>query len=467
LFVPFGCASKPWPEPTTEVGFTLKSAETLKLKNGVELYFIEDTELPFVSGTLYADFGQYNLPQSEWVTANAMGDLLRVGGAGSRSADELDRELERLSAGISTDLSSEYGSIAFSSLSTDFEAVLKLFVDVLTSPRFEQGRLDNWRDSALEKIKRRSDDPSEVANITFQQILYRGTIYDKVRESKDVMNISRTKLISLHQQVFNLHNARLVISGNIKKDHLVKLLEKYLPEKTRRIDSTARKIVKPNLTDQSGIYFIEGEWDQSTIIIGHGGFERFNDEQYHLEPFNRVFGAGGFTSYLMRKIRVENGLAYGTYGSMTSDVIPGKNFIIVQTKAESTTKAMGLAFDVLADFKAGRVKSADLVEHLNGIRNSYVFKYESPLATANRQVLLDLLKYPKDYDTIYLDRVLKTEVQDLQRLAQNYWQTDKFIIVVAGSINAYNLLEAEVKNKDSALYQRRLRKVTFKEKAEL
>ncbi|NDC37685.1 MAG: insulinase family protein, partial [Proteobacteria bacterium] len=93
------------------------------LPNGLTVLFLQDDELPLVSGVLYLRSGALWEPVTPVGAAGALGELMREGGAGERSADALDETLEKLSASVASSISGEFGTVAFSALSADFETV--------------------------------------------------------------------------------------------------------------------------------------------------------------------------------------------------------------------------------------------------------------------------------------------------------------------------------------------------------
>ncbi|MFO0006354.1 MAG: insulinase family protein, partial [bacterium] len=117
--------------------------------------YLKDSELPVAQGQLIIRGGALWANQYPLGTTSAMGDVMRTGGAGDLSADALERELEKLAAGVSSSFSTEFGSISFSCLTSDLERVFKLFADVALRPRFEQDKLNLWKGQSLEGIRRR------------------------------------------------------------------------------------------------------------------------------------------------------------------------------------------------------------------------------------------------------------------------------------------------------------------------
>ncbi len=188
LLLGAGCSPRSSAAPegalSAERSFKPPVPERWTLPNGLTVMYLKDTELPLVTGTIYVRAGGLWEPEGRIGIAGAMGELMRQGGAGNLSADALDERLEKLSASVSSSVGGEFGSVAFGSLSGDFETVFGLATDVLLRPRFEQSRIELWKGQSLEGIRRRTDDPWTVAGIAFGQLVYGNTPYGRVGTEK-------------------------------------------------------------------------------------------------------------------------------------------------------------------------------------------------------------------------------------------------------------------------------------------
>ncbi|HXN07191.1 MAG TPA: insulinase family protein, partial [Nitrospiria bacterium] len=70
--------------------------------NGLKVYLLEDHELPLIRINAVIKVGSLYEPEEMIGLASFTGSLMRTGGAGGKSGDEIDEILEFLSAGIST-----------------------------------------------------------------------------------------------------------------------------------------------------------------------------------------------------------------------------------------------------------------------------------------------------------------------------------------------------------------------------
>ena len=166
------CA-KPHEELTFEpIQFKPPVPQKHELSNGMVLYLLEDHELPVFdisglvrTGTIYDSSDKVGL-------ASIFASVMRTGGTISREPDALNEGLESMAASVEVGMSPEYGSVSLSTMAEDIEKGLEIFADVLRNPAFREDKLELRKQQAIEGIRRRNDNPIQLAWRNFSEILY-------------------------------------------------------------------------------------------------------------------------------------------------------------------------------------------------------------------------------------------------------------------------------------------------------
>lgn len=453
------------PEPTRadEVAqFKPLEPERWSLPNGLTVVYLQDNELPVVKGTLFLRAGALWAPQYPVGTTSAMGENMRLGGAGELSSDALDKELEKLAAGIASNFSSEFGSVSFSCLSSDMDRVFTLFSDVVLRPRYESDKLGLWKGQALESIRRRVEDAGTVASVSFTQLMYGSTPYGRISRSSDITAISRDDLVNLHREFVRPDGAILVITGKMDRAHVSELVDQHFGPWQAR----GHLLPPPPPVDyqpKPGVYFVKLPFAQASVKLGQLGVSRFTRDYPAIDVFNEVFGSSGFGSRLMKRVRTELGLSYGVYGGIAPGVVKGTNAVFLQTKANSVGSAISESIEVLRGLQSHEPLKDELAEKKSAISNSFVFNFGSIDEIAGRTARQELLNYPSDYDKTYLSKVQEVTPEEVTEVARNRWDPSQFVIVVVGNDAAYAALEQERSREDSMLRSFDLRKLGFDE----
>lgn len=436
--------------------------ESWTLENGLKVYFVNDPELPVVSSSIFIPGGSFWEKSEERGLYAALGDNMRSGGAGKLSPQDLDREVEKYAASISSSFGQEFGSISSSSLSTDFEKIFSLMCEVLLRPTFNRERLSLWKGQSFEGIRRRVDDPTTVASLAVRQLLVGGTPYGSITLSQDITSITRPKLRALHVRAVIPNNAILAISGNISREQAGIVVQKYLAAWPKASSSL---VPPPPFPDQknSGIVFIEQPLAQATVLIGQLGPERFSSDQYATEIFNQHFGSGGFGSVLMKRIRTELGLAYGVYGSINPGLKKGRTLLHLQTKPESVGEAVAESLNSLEGMKQKEISQSDLIETRKSIANTFIFNFTSPSQVLGRKVQSDLIGYPPNYDQKYLENIRAVTAADIKEVANKRWNYNDFVLVLVGPKTALESLKTAQPRLPSPLNSAKIRMAGFDE----
>jgi len=411
-----------------------------RLQNGLEVRFARNDELPLVRGALYIKGGGLQELDGETGLADATGKMMRAGGAGRRGPEELDRALESLAASIGGSFASEYGSFTFQSLAADAPAVFGMFADVLQRPRFDAQRLAVWKAQAAEEIRRRKDDSMTVAQLSFMQLLYRGSKYGRVLKSEDVERMRPELLQRMHRRLVQPDRAVLVIVGAVEEALVRSMVEREFAawKPGQAVDLTPPPL---KASPAPGIVHIPMPFQQSAIVIGQLGVPRLTADHVAIDVFNEAFGSGGFGSQLMMEVRTRRGLAYGVQGIMMQRVVRGPNLITLSTKRESTVDAIVASLGVLRQMQTTPLSDAVVGEHQQAIANSFIFAFESPIDIIQRSVSQRFLGYPLDYDRTYLRRVSEVTPADIQRVASSYWNVKECVVVVVGDPSVRGALE--------------------------
>ena len=460
------CAKQPRifkaPETTEDLSFTPVKPLEWQMPNGLKVVYVEDKELPIVRGALYIPRGTLWEKPSEYDLVSAMGYLLRQGGTENLEPDKLDFQLEKLAASVESGYSSEFGSISFSCLNSDIDSVFPIFADVLLKPKFDESRLDLWKGQMLEAIRRRTDDPSTIASIAYRSLVYGNGSFGRTGVSADIKKINQKDLLRLHKEFVVPNQAYLAVIGNISREKLEETVNKYLStwQKAETLDSFEPSF-SYNFTP--GIYFVEQPLEQATIYIGQQGPARLPADYTAIEAFNNIFGSGDFGARLFKKIRTELGLAYSLYGAVLPSFLVGQNIIVIQTKSESASQATVESLKILKEMQLSKVTEEELELSKKTIKNSFIFKIDSPDDAVKRYIMLKMLKYPDDYDSTYFEKTNKVSLSDIKDAAAKYWDLNKLVIVVVGNQKAYNAFKNDLDKNLGSLYNLKLQKCSFDE----
>lgn len=433
------------------VQFDLPRADSWTLENGLQVYYYHNAELPLMQGKMYFRGGALNDPFGIPGLAGASGSQMRSGGIVGMSPAQLDKKLDDMAASIESSFGEEFGSVGFFSLSEDFEEIFSIFSKVIRQPAFDQKRLALWKALSKDGISHRRDAPSTMASMAFNELVYgKGSPFARYKSVESINKITRSSLQDFHKLFVRPDTALLAISGSLSKSEARKAIQKYFGDwkaGTKELPElpTVTHNIKP------GVYVLERDFEQATVIMGHLGPPRHTEDAYATTILNRVFGHGGFSSLLFREIRSRLGLAYSVYGGIWPDVVAGTFQVSMGTRAEKAADAIDAVLEQINKIQNELVATDDFIAAKSATEKSFVFKFADPSFVADRAALLNILAYPKLYDEGYLASVEKVTREQAQEVARTRIEPDKLVIVVVGKVSPEEM--AKKLSKDFDVYR--------------
>ena len=435
--------AKPHQELTFEpITFKPPVPEKRVLSNGITLYLLEDHELPLFNINGLIQTGNIYDPADKVGLASICAGVMRTGGTMSREPDMLNEALESMAASVEVGMSREYGTVNLSTLAEDIEKGLEIFADVLRNPAFREEKLELRKQQAVEGIRRRNDNPIQLAWRNFSALLY-GTDhpFGWYSEIEGIESITVEDLKAFHAKYYQPDNMMLAITGDFDTETLIPQLEKVFAgwEST---EIAFPDVPTVDATLEPSVNYIFKDLPQSVMLIGHFGIKRTPDfpDYFALRVMNDILGEGGFTSRLMREVREKHGLAYmvGSIMQTTYYTNPGEWFAYSQTRTDKTAEAISLIIDVVKGLRDTPVPEAELQRTKDSLINSFVFGFESSSQIAFQQMMLAYRDFAPDFLETFTDNIAKVTAEDVQAVAQKYLHPDALTIVAVGNKESFD-----------------------------
>ena len=128
------------------------------LPNGLGLVVVEDKRLPLISFRLAFRCGDANDPAELPGLSDMMSSLMTEGTA-QRSSRQIAEEVERFGATLAVGSSSDFTTVAASSLSVYADEILDLIADVTMNPSFPQNEVDLARENTKQLLLQQRAQP--------------------------------------------------------------------------------------------------------------------------------------------------------------------------------------------------------------------------------------------------------------------------------------------------------------------
>ncbi len=402
------------------------------LPDGTVVYLAPSHEFPLVNLTITFKGGASLDPADAPGLAGLTARMVREGGTAKLSPAELDETLDFLATEASVSANETFTTASLNTLKSNFDESLGLFLDMLRTPRFDQGRLDTAKARAIEGLKQRNDDAASILSREWKRLVY-GTDHFESAEptGASVEAISRDRLTEMHGRVFHPGNAIVAVSGDFEPQEMLTKLEKAFTGWER--GGVAPDPVQPTATLEPGLYHVPKEIPQGKVVLGCRSIERDDPDAIPLLLLNEILGAGGFTSRLMQQVRSNEGLAYSVRSTITPRVTyPGDFRAGFESKNATVALATKIVVDEIRKVREELVTDDELETAKRGLIETFPRQFESKPQMLRVFVNDEWTSRPQDFWKTFRSKVDAVTREDLQRVARKHLDPEKMAILVVG-----------------------------------
>jgi zinc protease len=427
--------------------------EDFTLANGMKVYLLENHELPLVRGSALIRTGNLFDPPDKIGLASVTGDTIRSGGTSKLSGDQIDEQLENIAADVESEIGETSGSVSFSTLKERTDEVMGMFHDVLTDPAFRPDKIELWKAQTNSGIERRNDEPMGITAREFTDIVYgRKNSYGWTMEHADIANIQRADIVAFYKRYYFPANVILTVQGDFPAPEMKAKIEKLFGS-WNYTQPSVPPFPKVDNQAKAGVYLAtKSDVTQSSFALGHlGGV--FSDKDYPALAVMADILGGGFHSRLFRQVRSKLGYAYdvGAGWGATYDH-PGVFEIEGSTKSPTTVETLQAVNAEVKKIRSDEVTEEELQSAKDTVLNGFIFAFDTPSKTLNRLVRYRYFGYPDDFIFQYQKAIGKVTRADVLRVAKEYLDPSKFVVVVTGNPKDFgaplSALEVPVSNID-------------------
>ena len=187
--------------------FTLPAIREIRLENGLTVLFIEDHRSPIVTILVgipltIAPSGDIAELTSQMALAEATAELITEG-AGSRTSEEVAREVETLGGRLSSSANDDYAEVSVSVVAENAERMMDLLGDVLLRPAFPENEVALYKRNRIQTVVVERQDPAFLAEEQFDRIVFGSHPYAiSAPTPASIEALDREKLVQFYRSNF-------------------------------------------------------------------------------------------------------------------------------------------------------------------------------------------------------------------------------------------------------------------------
>jgi len=418
------------------VEFTPPEPDRVVLENGIIVYLLEDHELPLVSMTATMKTGSWLDPAEKIGLASLTGSVMRTGGGGGLSAEQVDEELEQFAGDLGISIGRQSGSASLDVLSKDLKRGLQIFAGLIRTPAFEPARVELAKLQAIEGIRRRQDNPGSIVGREFVKLLY-GEDHPTARESsiESITRITRDDLVAFHRKTIHPNGMMLGVTGDFDKSAMLALLREVFGDwKKGEVPVLTIADVPQSQTAKPVVRFVNKETSQTHLRVGHLSIKEQDPDYVALAIANDILGGSSFRSRLFNDVRTKRGLAYSVGSRLISGVHDQGIWLMrAETKLPSTQEVIARFVANMERMRTELVTDNELAEAKEAYVNSFVFSFASSSAIVGRLIELEYDGLPKDFLQQLRARVVALTKEEILAAAKKHFNPERLTIVAVGS----------------------------------
>jgi zinc protease len=404
-----------------------------ELSSGIELYGIENNEVPLVQFQIQLKGGMLLENADKIGVSNLLADLLTKGTA-TKTPEQLETAIETLGASINAFAGNESIVISGNTLAKNYDKTMALVQEILLEPRWDEKEFELLKQSALSQIERQKAQPNSIAANEFDKLIYGENhilSHDNLGTKSSVNAITIDDLKAYYDFYFSPNIAKIHVVGAISKDNVSKSLVGLNSNwKPKNIDFP--EISDPVAPAASKVYFYDVPGaKQSVIRFGYPALTATDADYYPASLLNYRLGGGGFASQLTQQLREGKGYTYGIGSEFSGSTIKGPFTIRSGVRSNVTYESSSLVKEILENY------GKNYTENDLEITKGYMIKSNARAFETLRSKLGMLTNisnygYTDDYAKQREAIVKAMTVDDIKALADKYLNPDKMIYLVVG-----------------------------------
>ena len=402
------------------------------LANGLQVYGIQNTELPLVEFSLVINGGVFQDKTDLPGVANMVASVLPQG-TKNLTPEELEEQTELLGSSINMYAGREEMSISASALSRNFEKTTALLKEILLEPRWDTAEFSMAQTRTRNSIIQSEAQPRSIASLLFNKLLY-GTDnifgYNTRGTKESIGKITMADLKSYYDKNFSPGISRILVAGNVTKEQVLAALKPFETEwKSKEVKWNTYQV--PQNPDKSQIYFVDVPGSrQSVIYVGYLALSR-NDPDYVKADFVNYRLGGAFTSILNQILREQKGFTYGASSYFQEMKSKAPFVAATSVRSDATFESVKIIKDEMEKYRNGiNEKDLQFIKDCMILSNALRFETNGSLVG----MLSTMSKYglPDDYIKKEENVIKGMTVEEHKAITDKYILPDKMYYVIVG-----------------------------------
>ncbi|MBL7084723.1 MAG: insulinase family protein [Candidatus Omnitrophica bacterium] len=406
------------------------SVEEYLLDNGIVLLVQENKELPLVSIKAVFKGGLRAEEKDTNGLCNLVANLLDKG-TKSKSAEEIAYLVESKGARLSYFSGNNSFGLSLDLISEDFETMLKLMADLLSSPTFPRGEVKRQKEKNLANLRSQEDNIFSSGTRLLKTTLFQKHPFRflTVGNEESLKKLGRREVVGFYQDFCTGNNMVLSVFGDVEADEVLAKAKEAFANIKKGAAPVINPLEEPKIKNVR-ISSATLNKQQSLVLMGFYGASVFDQERFTLEVICQILSQP--SGKLFTQIRQKAGLAYALGAYQVLGLDPGYLVISVATTAENVETVKEKILKQLKLLKEEPLSAEELNQAKRAVLVRKLLSRQTNSACALESSLNELYGLGFNYHLGYAKHINRITACDITRCANRYFDLNNYAMVVVG-----------------------------------
>jgi zinc protease len=419
------------PGLSAERAVTWPKRTKAKFANGLEVVLAEAHSIPKFHGELFFRSGNAAVADRAPGLAEMTATVVRTGTA-KRTSRQIEEDLRRIGADLSSSAGADTSAISFAGLSEFAEPLLGLVNELAREAAFPEAEFERERRQKLEEVKLERTQPGFLASERLRKVLFGAHPYAQVSPSEEqVAAYKREDLQRVYRDAYTPENGLLLLVGDFESQAMMQNVEKVFGAWNGK-KPESKAAAAPARPRGRRVYLVHMPGAvQTQILAGCHAITRKSPDWVKLGLTNSLYG-GAFNSRLVMNIREDKGYTYSPRSGVHA--LRQHGYFSVSAAVRNDVVAASLTeifyeMDKLRSLPVPEPELADAQNYLSGVFSMGLATQDGLLSQLSTVALNEL---PDDYLETYRAKVRAITPDELLATARKYLDSANMQIVVVG-----------------------------------
>ena len=398
---------------------------------GVSVWLVSEPSIPILSVAMAWEGGEAADPEGLEGLADAVAYHMNEG-AGDLDSLAFQTRLEELNMSFGCSASNDWTSCSASMLTDNATDAMDLIALAFEAPRFDEGPFARFLREQEVSLKTRETNAGYLAGRAEAQAIYPDHPYARERTAESIAALT-PDLARAHMRKLMVKDRLIVTAvGAVTPEELAPMIDMVaagLPDSSDLPDTPEIRFTPEDVFDP---IIVDLPQPQSLVRFLAPGLKREDPDFFPAYVLNYTYGGGGFGSRLMETLRVQKGLTYGVYTWLNFDEKYQNWGGRGQTKNESAGEFIEALMAETALIAEEGVTAEELADAKAYLTGSYPLAFDSNAKIAGQMMSVRQDELGVDYFDRRNAMIEAVTLEDVNRVAAEYLQPERFSIIVVG-----------------------------------